>query len=71
MQYSPGPGKRFAGPITDILRTSVGETRFDFNGRQISVSEYYQQQYGKRVNPAGLCLLLRGRSQVPAEVKKI
>lgn len=68
--YIPGKGKILAGPITDILPTAVGQTYFTLNGTKTSVHQYFKSEYDKEVNPNGICLQLRGRSQVPAEVGK-
>ncbi|CAL8129679.1 unnamed protein product [Orchesella dallaii] len=62
-------GKKFAGPLTGFLKTSISQTTFSFNGKTISVHEYFLTKYGVNLNPKGICVVLRnGKAQVPAEL---
>ncbi|XP_021965582.1 protein argonaute-2 [Folsomia candida] len=63
-------GRTLAGPVTDLLPKSVSEEtfRWEERNRDITVYDYFTSHHGISLDKHGLCLELRKRCKVPAEL---
>jgi len=70
VEYKTTAGGKMAGRITDILNTAAREHKFvGSDGKETNVEAYFKNQYKIQLqHPQGICLQLRGKSVVPAEV---
>ena len=70
--YRPQPGRIFSKVVTQVCRTSVSQTMFDYQGRRISVYDYFTQILRVPLQHRnGPCLECKGnnRPKIPAEVR--
>lgn len=70
--YSPNRARKFCKVVAGVVpQLSVSTCKFDYEGKQVSIMEYFGRTYGLKLNyPNGPVLELKGHNKpkVPAEV---